>query len=213
MIDVEGAILAVKSKRPLFHSEADFQHALGWQLRRDNPSTDIRLEYRPNWGGRPHIDIWVMRGSERVAIELKYKTRQLSIEVNGESYDLASHAAQDTGRYDFVKDIRRLELVTEGRRDVWGVAIILTNDSALWKPARSESSADASFRVHDGRVLSGLLGWGDRAGPGTRKGREPAIELTGTYTVQWRPYSSLPVRSWAEFRYAAVRVGSVDRQL
>jgi hypothetical protein len=32
--------------RPLFHSEADFQHALAWRLQEQHRQISIRLEYR-----------------------------------------------------------------------------------------------------------------------------------------------------------------------
>ncbi len=47
--------------------------------------------------------------SQKLAIELKYKTRHLLGIVGGEIYDLGDQAAQDLGRYDFFKDIERLE--------------------------------------------------------------------------------------------------------
>ena len=47
MLDLLGAMRALASHRPVFHSEADFQHALAWQIHRMLPGAVIRLEYRP----------------------------------------------------------------------------------------------------------------------------------------------------------------------
>src|SRR6266567_4623533 len=63
------------AERPIFHSEADFQHALAWLLHQRFPHAALRLEYRPFPDERFYLDIWVDIGTERLAIELKYPTR------------------------------------------------------------------------------------------------------------------------------------------
>ncbi|MDE2142791.1 MAG: hypothetical protein KGJ84_10300 [Elusimicrobia bacterium] len=68
-------------KRPLFHSEADFQHALAWEIRSRLPDAKIRLEYRPSGFDRMYVDMWVvLADGTPFAIELKYKTRAFSYE-------------------------------------------------------------------------------------------------------------------------------------
>lgn len=47
-------------ERPVFHSEADFQHALAWSIHRVYPDAKIRLEYRPPSFGRHYVDLWVV---------------------------------------------------------------------------------------------------------------------------------------------------------
>src|SRR5687767_6681187 len=95
--------------RPIFHSEADFQHALAWQIREERPDLTIRLEYRsPHLDQRGYIDLWVTDGNESLGVELKYKTRARKEEVNGETFDLLNQSAQDIGRYDTLRDIERL---------------------------------------------------------------------------------------------------------
>ena len=46
-----------------------------------------------------------------IAMELKYKTQELNVKHLGseEDFELKPHDARDTGRYGFVRDIRRLE--------------------------------------------------------------------------------------------------------
>lgn len=41
-----------------------------------------------------------------IALELKYPTRKLACIVVGEEFALKDQAAQDTRRYDFIKDSR-----------------------------------------------------------------------------------------------------------
>jgi len=59
--------------------------------------------------GDIHLDIQLSGGDRSLGIELKYKTRALSLEINGEWFRLKDQAAQDIARYDFIKDLHRLE--------------------------------------------------------------------------------------------------------
>ena len=194
------------SNRRVFHSEADFQHAFAWLLHEEIPDAGIRLEYRaPGMDRRSYIDIWVTIHGKPLAVELKYKTRAMSVSLGGEKYDLLSHGAQDIGRYDIVKDVSRLEQVTASTPGAMGVALVLTNDSAYWKPA-SVGVCYEQFSLVQGRRLSGTRMWGPSAGSGTTRGRDQPISLRGHYEINWRSFSTLPVASWPEFRCMALGV-------
>ena len=81
--------------RRVFHSEADFQHAFAWLLHEEIPKADIRLKYRaPGMDRRSYMDLWASVDGKPVAVELRYKTREMSVSVTGERYDLLSHGAQ-----------------------------------------------------------------------------------------------------------------------
>jgi hypothetical protein len=209
MIDFNLLLATLANKRPVFHSEADFQHALAWELQLLYPNVNIRLEYRPPWlDRRNYMDIWVIDEDTAIAVELKYKTRSVDISIGHEQFALQNQAAQDLGRYDFVKDIERLERVVAAGRQVVGYAIILTNDSTYWNLPRKNDSVDADFRIYEGRVLSGLLSWDPRASEGTRRGRTDSIHLTDSYRLGWRSYSDLDGPQHMEFRYALVQVSN-----
>lgn len=114
MIDVKETLRTLAPTRPIFHSEADFQHALAWHIHNRHPELKVRLEYRPAIVGRKvHIDIWLEREGSVYAIELKYKTRRLSTSVHGESFDLLNHSAHDCARYDVCKDVSRVESLSQ----------------------------------------------------------------------------------------------------
>ena len=201
MIDIVGTLTSLAHTRPIFHSEADFQHALAWRVHQLWPDYSVRLEFRPpEFTKRVHLDIWAI-GHPSLAIELKYKTRGLRANVGGELFELRDQSAQDIGRYDFLNDVQRVEQVVSSRRGVTGYAILLTNDSAYWRPPRSPGTIDAEFRIHQGRLVTGDLAWGAAASDGTMKGREAAIALRGSYALTWRDYSE-PVRGrYGKFRY------------
>src|SRR4051812_8446151 len=101
------------ASRPVFHSEADFQHAFAWELHRLIPDGQFRLECkRAGLESRARLDIWIRRPTGSfMAVELKYKKRPLQVEIDSEIYDLTSDGAQVIGRYDFLLDVCRLERV------------------------------------------------------------------------------------------------------
>ena len=98
---------ALAGSRPVFHSEADFQHAFAWELHGAYPSAAVRLETRPRQGVR--LDPLATIDGLRIAIEFKYLLRRLVVDIGGETFDLPNHGAQDISRYDVIKDVVRLE--------------------------------------------------------------------------------------------------------
>ncbi len=205
-IDPAQLMQGLARRRILYHSEADFQHAFAWEFHQFAPEWDIRLEVpiRAETGA-VHLDLLACHQDCRVAIELKYKTRGLSTSINGEDFLLADHAAQDLGRYDFFKDLLRIETFVRSRSERTGYAIFLTNDSAYWKQPSGLDHGYASFAMSDGRKVSGALAWGGRASAGTRRSRESEIGIRGTYDLRWMNYSSVAAKRYGEFRYLCLR--------
>ena len=207
MFDIDCLMESLADTRRLFHSEADFQHALAWCIQQAMPESQIRLEVDVLQAEhrRSFLDIWLP--VEGIAIELKYKTRGFEAEQDGESFVLRNQSAQDQGRYDFLRDIERLELMCSklGRCRA-GYAVLLTNDSSYWKESARRDTVDADFRIHDGQTVTGVLTWATGAKLGTVKGRESPIEIDGAYSLRWQEYSSFPENSYGNFRYLAVLV-------
>ena len=53
MLALHKAMDDLARRRPVFHAEADFQHALAWHLRRSGAVDDVRLEKPLNpWRAR-----------------------------------------------------------------------------------------------------------------------------------------------------------------
>lgn len=195
--------------RPIFHSEADFQHALAWQLHERWPAARIRLEYRPFPQVRVYLDLWFAQGAWAWAIELKYATRLIDTTIEGERFTLITQDALDIFRYDCIRDITRVERITQHHRQVDGLALLLTNDPALWLPPSGRITADAEFILHQGTQLAGGLNWTARAGPGTTKGRDKTHHLRGSYQVRWQDYSEIPGQgASSQFRFLPIHVSS-----
>jgi hypothetical protein len=206
-VDIAAVLKDLAKQRPIFHSEADFQHALAWELHRRIPEVDVRLEVPKAHAGKLlHIDIWIAHGETALALELKYKTRELSVEIGGETFNLRSQSAQDLGRYDFIKDVQRLEQLCRGRANLVGYALFLTNDSSYWRQAPDAKCADGAYRIPEGRVIRGELAWAEHAGMGTTHGRQEPLIIRGAYTIQWRDYSRPFGAAHGRFRYTALKV-------
>ena len=68
-------------------------------------------------------------------------------------FELPFQSAQEVRRYDFVKDVARLEVLRAGGAADDGFAIVLTNDPSYWQGGEREGVADAAFRLGEARYL------------------------------------------------------------
>ncbi len=204
-LDIHLLIQGLSHTRPIFHSEADFQHALAWYIHKMMPDCKVRLEYPfPVSDKELYLDIWLQ--TEKVAIELKFPSRNLELEWDSERFFLREHGAQPPRRYDFLKDVRRVEqMIMDGAAKV-GYAILLTNHPHYWNPPSKQDVIDVAFRIHEGRNVSGELTWSGRAGEETKRGREEPIDIIGSYDLHWRDYSRFGSGTNQQFRYLAVMV-------
>ena len=207
--DLIDILKTLAVRRPVFHSEADFQHALAWIIHERHPNFEVRLEYRPNkLKQKTYLDIWFGHTGAIYAIELKYKTRRLQVMVGEEPFDLLDQSAQDIARYDFCKDIGRIEALASAYPGLTGFAVLLTNDRGYWRRSSRDGSVDGAFRLHEGARLSGRLEWAGHASAGTTKGRTDPIRLMREYSLNWITYSKCGDRGNNEFRMAIVGIGS-----
>jgi hypothetical protein len=215
MVDLDSALRALAMTRPVFHSEADFQHALAWLIHEQHPDLKVRLEYRPPAAGRKiYVDIWLERAGAICAIELKYKTRLLSTTAHGEPFNLLDQGAHDVARYDICKDVSRIEELVKSYPGLLGHSVLLTNDPGYWQRSNRDGTVDSAFRLHDGTVLRGELSWREHASPGTTSGRTNIIALCGAYPVRWMDYSDVGGAS-GRFRALsfAIRTGAQPQRV
>jgi hypothetical protein len=207
MIDLQQTLRILASKRPIFHSEADFQLALGMEIERQHPDAAVRLEYKPFPGERVHLDMWIYNDGRWMAVELKYKTRSVSVDWHGERFELVQQGAQDLSGYDIWKDVCRVERICCSFENVDGYAVVLSNDDSLWRRVSdTDTSVGAAFRVFDGRQASGTLYWASHAGAGTMKTREVPLTLGNDYELRWRDYARVGSRSGETLRTLVVPV-------
>jgi hypothetical protein len=202
---IHDVLRQLGDERRVFCSEADFQHALAWQLHHVMQPSRLRLEYPLDADSNERLDIWLEAAGTSAAVELKYKSRGLIYQdagVEAGVLRLRNQAAQDLARYDFLKDVMRLERYVRGRPYAAGYAIFLTNDASYWKRSAQSDTCDAAFRIHDGGdVQRGELRWQPGTAASTMAGRERPITLAGAYHFRWSAYAAVPGAGHGEFRY------------
>ncbi|MBR4646846.1 MAG: hypothetical protein IKO75_07035 [Bacteroidales bacterium] len=154
----------------IFQSEAQFQFDLAWELQQQSWGNakleDMRMMVNKSNGmiGKCYTDIVLEQEDYSVAIELKYKTAEYH--PKGGSYPiLFGHDAVDEGRYDYLWDVHRIELLTgKGNKTEMngvvkvlkgcnkGFAVLLTNEKQYWDkkyiiPGKASQSIDNQFRI------------------------------------------------------------------
>ncbi|MDF1606270.1 hypothetical protein [Nocardioides sp. YIM 152315] len=207
-LDIHSVLAALAAKRPLFHSEADFQFAFAWQIGALH-EVEVRLETHP----RPLVNLDVQLDwpdGTHTAIELKYKTRLWVGDVAGEHFALKDQGANDIGGYDFLKDVERVEKFVDAAPGWDGFAVMITNLPTYWNPAvhGRETNADG-FRLHEGRTVGGELNW--RRVGGTQAQRPKPIRLRDAYTLRWTGYSRVDSSLAGTFRALVVPVSTGAR--
>lgn len=192
-VPLDAVLARLAVLRPVFHSEADLQHAFAWEVRAQDPTVRVRLETRPAPGMRLDLLLTSEAGQKRSAVELKYLTRFWIGEVGGERFELKDQGAQDIRAYDVVKDILRVEKFVGGMPGSNGAVVCLGNDPSYWSaPTHGRATNADAFRLHEGTVLHGTRTWGPLTGAGTSRGREAPLALQAAYRMAWADYSALP---------------------
>jgi hypothetical protein len=198
MIVIEDLMATLALRRPVFCSEADFQHELAYEIRKSDPTLDVRLEWPVTTPARGAIDL-IVTGESRFALELKYLSKSLSTTLDGEPITLKQHGAHDQRRYDVCKDVTRMEAFAEATGFSAGV-LVLTNDPNYWQERARTDTIDAAFNLSHLRELCGRLAWHELAKPGTIKNREKALDVKGRYALTWQDYNRIEGRAGL-FRY------------
>lgn len=206
LLDVDELMASLAVRRPIFHSEADFQHEFAWEARARMPDLRVRLE-RP-FPGRSSgaIDIIFCHDGWEHAIELKYLTRLYEGVCDGEQFKLKNQGAQDVRSYDVCKDIGRVEAFCSAPARI-GSVVVLTNEPYYWKARLNAGTCAEAFDISGMRKLTGELAWAEHTGIGTKKNREAPIVLTSTHLPEWNDYSEVSGKN-GRFRYFTVSVQS-----
>jgi len=234
----EKSISRLQEKRKIFHSEDDLKLSLGITIKELFPKFKIRLEQPTiinmiDINGkeslvRAPIDIIIYNeNGKSIPIELKYKTKQLETEQNGEFYNLAKHGATDIGRYSFRKDIYRIEkyLSNETNSDV-GFVFILTNEHNYFEHnVGHKETFDKNFTCHQNSMFEKeYKGWNYSSIDRTKYRKENntwiyknrkkkhwtctnnnsyILKLRNNYPIDWKEYSKIEN---SEFKFCLIKI-------
>ncbi len=175
--------------------EKQLQFDLAWELKKST-GAKIHLEYatKPKQQEedeeennskktRYYYDIVIEDDVELIPIELKFKTKS----VKGHE-EYTNQAAQDLARYDFWRDVKRIEdfnAPSEKFASV-GYAVMVTNDGA-YVDKSGENTMYKSFSVNkDREVKAGKLDWASEPSPkSVGENRMNGIEIKNDYKLNW----------------------------
>ncbi|WP_426449647.1 hypothetical protein ACP26L_32005 [Paenibacillus sp. S-38] len=180
--DRHGINQYIRSINEIPVSQMDLRDKLIECLKTDGFHTQINRDF-----GRHKVDIWAEKDDQKLAIEVRYKTALLQTIHHGKDVNLKNQAAQDISRYDYLKDVEKLESVISSRSEARGYAILITNDHTYWQKSNRSSSVDEQFRIDEGRTIHGQLQWRNASG-GTTHNREDLINIRGVYDAGWQPF-------------------------
>ena len=200
-IEIENDIRNfLKQQKELLFNEFDFQMQLAIYLRMLRKYDDVESEYfMPtkntnilegyDWDSNMRIDLVVRKDKEYIPVELKYVTKKVvrdyerfGIIIRGMEV-LKNQAAQDIRRYDFWKDVRRIELVKNIFPTVNnGLAVFLTNDPSYTKDPKTNSACYPFSMSGNRNIGGGIMEW--NGNPATGKDYKP-FKLDGIYNLKW----------------------------
>ncbi len=195
---IQNSIDELKIERPVFCSEADFQHSLAIKISNQNHDLSrIRLEklIPLKEDKRNYVDLFLDFKDFKAVLELKYKTKKEIIFHDNEEFNLLGHGAQNLGSYAFFKDIQDIESLINKKQIDMGLCLFLTNDSYYWREHPRESITK-QFRISDNRKVGNeVLNWvkTKKTDPDKKEWtkRYPRLTMKNNYDFLWKEYSNL----------------------
>ena len=203
MIDMQYLMDELSRRYPLFHSEDDFKFQLAWLIKELYPSLTVNLERKLQVDEKDRTDLVVSNSKSIVPVELKYKTIKSDVNVKGERFVFKYHGAHDFTRYDFLRDIVRIETLVGSVNSIEeGYVVIVTMDESVFKVARA-GSLSASFPIEQGRVINGVYSYSEQAKVKYPE-RADALEVVGHYEALWQEYSRVDINGYMHSLYCLI---------
>jgi hypothetical protein len=210
---ISKALNRLETKKPMFHSESHLSEWLADTLKKmvDLPSwpkLQMAGFYRVNKKLRLDM-LFVHRGRE-YAVELKYTRAPMNkgnpLSYRGDVfYAPKSGSPDDITRFNFLRDIERLESEIPIRENSVGFVLLMTNRRALWEKG-DRTANDAAFHIDDG-IRRGLLEWASPPSPNTVERAGESLWIENNYDTKWRTYSDIPkLKKNGLFRYLLLKV-------
>ena len=195
--------LFLKSRDNIFVNERDLQMHLAIYLEKSGNYDSVEVEYYvpkstllPEyiWDSEMKVDIVVCKDGIFVPIELKYKTKAIevqNIKRFGESIPnvqlTKNQAAQNIAKYDFWKDVRRLEILKKKFEKIHGgICLFLTNDESYQSEPRDNAKC-ANFSLAKDSYHGKDMSWGEDDASNIR----PNFQLDKTYRTSWETISKI----------------------
>lgn len=192
--EIEEIIQKFGENGNLFLCERQFQFDLAQEISKNFNNCVVHLEFpseKPCCGRLAFYDIVLEEENQYFVIELKYKTKSADIFYKNIKYSLKNQSAQDLGRFDFLKDISRIEQWNQfnpNRTFAGGVAVILTNDSSYWKKTGENCNYEAFALKDKTTIVAGKKQWSSENLNYDGHDRKNGLNLLNDYDIKWVNY-------------------------
>lgn len=149
--------------------------------------------------GNSYLDLHVFLNGIRYGFEFKYHTCKYAVNTNLYKFELKDHIARDVLRFNFRKDIHRLEHLRNNYSEFRihkGFAVLLTNDKALIKTDANKNTLDKEYRFSEiAPIRGGDVKWSKVSGKGNWVGSDQfdimlPLKKEG-YEIYWRDYHQI----------------------
>lgn len=193
-VEIENIIQKFGNTGNLFLCERQFQFDLAQEISKTFNNYAVHLEFPSEKNCCDRLLFYYIVIEEKnqyFVIELKYKTKNADIIYKNNKYSLKNQSAQDLGRFDFLKDISRIEQWNQfnpNRTFAGGVAMILTNDSSYWEKTGENCNYEAFALKDETTIVAGKKEWSSENLNYVGKARKNGLNLLHDYTVKWVNY-------------------------
>ena len=150
---------------------------------------EVETNHYPWNNGVISIDIIVESPNKQyLPIEIKYKTKGKEIETKlfGEDNNrmkLKDQGARSNAKYDFWKDVKRIELLEiKFENVVEGIALFVTNDKNYKMKPRNTNVQYYNFRIDANKNISKEMYWNNNTTDETKKSR-PNFKFEYNYNL------------------------------
>lgn len=161
---IEDVMRDFRSKGQVFFNEAHFQDEFCLALNNKlSKNYKLTLEYSPNFN-KYRVDLLIedIRSDEKIIIEFKYVVRKQMVQIHNSNIfiNLKSQGAYDVRRYQFWRDVSKIEDLIQNKKCNEGYCVLLTNAVSLIQPI-NPTNIDYYFDISAGchPLKTGTLYW------------------------------------------------------
>lgn len=208
----KSILYKLSKNRPIFHSEADFQHELAFIMHKHGFTPRLEIPYSnlpldKNNSIKIELDILL---NKKIGVELKYKTQIFKCNFGEELFKLKNHGARNLGQFDFLDDIRRLEILKKNGIIEIGFAVLLTNDNLYWESTKRKNFSK-DFSIEDGKkfIQNQNYNWIDNPKVSSfgKKRTSPFVPITfnRNFNITWYNYSVFSSK-YGLFKFTMVEI-------
>lgn len=145
------------------------------------------------WHNQISVDIMVEKDGRFALVELKYATRALAqqppifgLRMLTDAKILKNQAATNLTMYNYWKDVRRIEAISEafGEKIEGGLALIVSNSHDLWQTPQ-QGALYAPFSTHEGcEFAAGMHNWPEGVAESVKE-EHPDFLTRNSYLCRW----------------------------